>query len=34
MPSENIQWFPGHMAKTRRLIKENLKYVDIIIEVL
>lgn len=34
MPSENIQWFPGHMAKTRRLIRENLKYVDIIIEVL
>ena len=25
MPSENIQWFPGHMAKTRRLIRENLK---------
>ena len=25
MPSQTIQWFPGHMAKTRRLIKENLK---------
>ena len=24
MPSDVIQWFPGHMAKTRRLIKENL----------
>lgn len=23
-----IQWFPGHMAKTRRLIKEQLKLVD------
>lgn len=23
-----VQWFPGHMAKTRRLIKENLKLVD------
>lgn len=23
-----IQWFPGHMAKTRRLIKEQLKQVD------
>lgn len=34
MPSENIQWFPGHMAKTRRLIKENLSSVDVIIEVL
>ena len=21
----NIQWFPGHMAKTRRMIGENLK---------
>lgn len=30
----NIQWFPGHMAKTRRLIKENLKLVDIVIELL
>lgn len=27
-----IQWFPGHMAKTRRLISENLKYTDIVIE--
>ncbi len=34
MPSEQIQWFPGHMAKTRRLISENLKNVDIIIELL
>ena len=24
MPSQTIQWFPGHMAKTRRLIRENL----------
>lgn len=30
----NINWFPGHMAKTRRLIKENLKNVDIVIELL
>lgn len=30
----NIQWFPGHMAKTRRLIAENLKLVDVIIELL
>ena len=29
-----IQWFPGHMHKTRRLIKENLKKVDVIIEIL
>lgn len=34
MPSEHIQWFPGHMAKTRRLISENLKNVHIFIEVL
>ena len=34
MPSEHIQWFPGHMAKTRRLITENLKNVHVIIEVL
>ena len=34
MPSTQIQWFPGHMAKTRRLITENLKNVDLIIEVL
>lgn len=30
----NIQWFPGHMAKTRRLITENLKLVDVVIELL
>ena len=34
MPSNLIQWFPGHMAKTRRLITENLPLVDIVIEVL
>lgn len=34
MPSTVIQWFPGHMAKTRRLIKENLSQVDIVIEIL
>ncbi len=32
MPSQTIQWFPGHMAKTRRLIAENLKLVDMTIE--
>ncbi len=30
----NINWYPGHMAKTRRLLKENIKLVDIIIELL
>ena len=34
MQSDVIQWFPGHMAKTRRLISENIKDVDIIIEIL
>ena len=32
MPSTQIQWFPGHMAKTRRLITECLPLVDIVIE--
>ncbi len=29
----NLQWFPGHMKKTERLIQENLKVVDLIIEI-
>ena len=29
----NINYYPGHMAKTKRLIKENLKFIDIIYEV-
>lgn len=29
-----LQWFPGHMAKTRRLIKENIKLVDVVVELL
>ena len=28
----NINWYPGHMAKTKRLIKENLSDIDIIYE--
>lgn len=31
---EVIQWFPGHMAKTRRLMQESLSQVDISIEIL
>lgn len=34
MASQIIQWFPGHMAKTRRLIAENLKHADAVIEIL
>lgn len=29
----SINWFPGHMAKTRREIRENLKLVDAVIEI-
>lgn len=29
----NIQWFPGHMTKTRRLIEADLKMVDAVVEV-
>ena len=28
-----IQWYPGHMAKAKRILKEDLKLVDIVIEV-
>lgn len=28
----NINWFPGHMAKTRRLISDNLRLVDVVVE--
>ena len=30
----NINWYPGHMAKTRRQITEDIKFVDIVIELL
>ena len=30
---KNINWYPGHMKKTRELIEENLKMVDLVIEV-
>ncbi len=31
---KNIQWFPGHMAKTRRAIAANLKLVDAVAEII
>lgn len=31
--AQSIQWFPGHMAKTRRIIKENLPFVDAVVEI-
>ena len=30
---DNINWYPGHMKKTRELIQENLKAVDMVIEI-
>lgn len=30
----NINWYPGHMAKTRRQIMEDLKLIDIVLELL
>lgn len=30
---DNINWYPGHMKKTRELIQENLKAVDLVIEI-
>lgn len=30
--SMSVQWFPGHMAKTRRMMAANLKLVDIVVE--
>ena len=30
----NINWYPGHMAKTRKQIEEDLKLIDIVIEIL
>lgn len=34
MPTDIIQWFPGHMAKTRRMIGEMLPQIDLVIELL
>jgi ribosome biogenesis GTPase A len=32
--SNNIHWYPGHMAKTKRLIKEKYDLIDIVYEVI
>ena len=34
LPSTRIQWYPGHMAKTKKQIVEDLKLVDVVIELL
>lgn len=31
---QSIQWFPGHMTKTRRMIESDLKMVDAVVEVI
>ena len=28
----NIQWYPGHMTKAKRAMKEDIKLIDLIIE--
>ena len=30
----NINWYPGHMTKARRMMEENIKLVDVVIELL
>jgi len=30
----NINWYPGHMAKAKRMINENLKLIDLVVEIL
>ena len=34
LPSTSINWYPGHMAKTKRLISENLSLIDIVYELI
>ena len=33
-PSVGINWYPGHMAKTKRLISENIDLIDVVYEVI
>lgn len=28
----NYQWYPGHMTKARRMMEENIKLIDLVIE--
>ena len=28
-----VQWYPGHMAKARRMLIENLKLIDVVVEI-
>lgn len=31
---QNIQWFPGHMTKTKRQIQASLKLIDVVVEII
>ena len=30
----NIHWYPGHMTKAKRMMEENIKLVDMVIEII
>ena len=32
--NQNIQWYPGHMTKTKRQIQSSLKLIDLVVEIL
>ena len=34
MDGMNIQWYPGHMTKTRRMIAQQLRHMDAVCEIL
>ncbi len=34
MQNQNIQWFPGHMTKTKRKIQSCLKLIDLVVEII
>ena len=34
MNNNPINWYPGHMAKTKKNIKENLNLIDVVYEVI
>ena len=34
MNNNPINWYPGHMAKTKKQIEEDLKLVDVVVEIL
>lgn len=34
LPSMNINWYPGHMAKTKKDIIQNIKLIDVVIEII